>query len=471
MGGSESKIEKRLAGAPVVAVIGGGYGGIAVAKALDNKANVVVFDRKQFFYHNIASLRVSVAGASRIDDIALPYTNVLKHGHVVQAEVTEIDPRGKTVRVHGHEHPIRFDYLVIATGTSYAFPLKVAEPTVSRLSGLIDHFASEVRTARKVVVVGGGPVGVELCGEIRDAHADKEIVLVHSDSALVSGVANMAFRVSLAERLGKVGVQVLLGERVVVPDEARRPGDDASGASTSASTGSSESSEYTYTEYGPPDGPTTVTPGLRYLSGRRDLPLVSGKVIPNADLIVFATGAATNSSCYRRSGFKLGARERIVTDEFLRVTGDGAASDGSIFAIGDCADTEAQMGFLAGEQGKHVASVITASIQGKLPKPYKKGPKIMVVPIGANEGAMMAGESKVLGRTVTRMLKGKDLFIPKQREALGFSKKAGTQEPAKGNEVLDVEKLAASLNVSLEEATLIASQAGYIEHGPEATHT
>jgi hypothetical protein len=235
--------------------------------------------------------------------------------------VTEIDAHRKTLRVHGYDDAIHFDYLVIATGTSYAFPLKVAEPTVARLAGLLDGFAGEVKRARKVVVVGGGPVGIELCGEIRDAHPNTEIVLVHSDGALVSGVPNTAFRQSLAERLAKVGVSVLLNERVVVPDEARRPGDDAS--ASASSTYSTESSE-SYTDYGPADGPTTATPGLRYLTGRRDLSLRSGKVIPSADLVVFATGAATNSSCYLRSGFNLGQRERLVTDEFLRVTGAGS---------------------------------------------------------------------------------------------------------------------------------------------------
>lgn len=54
--------------------------------------------------------------------IMIPYTKLLRHGTVVHAEVTEVGPKG--VVVNGRENPISFDYLVLATGSSYAFPGK-----------------------------------------------------------------------------------------------------------------------------------------------------------------------------------------------------------------------------------------------------------------------------------------------------------------------------------------------------------
>jgi hypothetical protein len=46
MGNSGAKIEKRLADKPVVVIIGGGYAGAALAKALDDQVNVLLFERK-----------------------------------------------------------------------------------------------------------------------------------------------------------------------------------------------------------------------------------------------------------------------------------------------------------------------------------------------------------------------------------------------------------------------------------------
>lgn len=57
MGSSSSKIKARLEGAPVVVIVGGGYGGVALAKALDSQCNVVLIDRKDYFFHNIGALR------------------------------------------------------------------------------------------------------------------------------------------------------------------------------------------------------------------------------------------------------------------------------------------------------------------------------------------------------------------------------------------------------------------------------
>src|ERR1019366_3454057 len=51
---------KEQAPRPTVVVVGGGYGGIAVAKALDEMANVVLVEPKDAFMHNVAALRALV---------------------------------------------------------------------------------------------------------------------------------------------------------------------------------------------------------------------------------------------------------------------------------------------------------------------------------------------------------------------------------------------------------------------------
>ena len=70
-----------------------------------------------------------------------------------------------------------------------------------------------------MVVVGGGAVGIELSGEIRDSYPDKDITLVHSKSELVSGISdpaitNRKFVGNALAILRGMNVEVMLGERV-----------------------------------------------------------------------------------------------------------------------------------------------------------------------------------------------------------------------------------------------------------------
>ena len=68
---------------PVVVIIGGGYGGINVARELDDVASVVLVEPKDAFVHNVAALRALVDPAW-LPRIYLPYGGLLSHGRVVR---------------------------------------------------------------------------------------------------------------------------------------------------------------------------------------------------------------------------------------------------------------------------------------------------------------------------------------------------------------------------------------------------
>ena len=69
-----------------VAVIGGGYGGVNVAKALDEIADVVLVEPKDAFFHNIAALR-GLVDPDWLPRIFIPYDGLLKRGRVVRDRV------------------------------------------------------------------------------------------------------------------------------------------------------------------------------------------------------------------------------------------------------------------------------------------------------------------------------------------------------------------------------------------------
>lgn len=67
-----------------VVVIGGGYAGVRLAKRLDATANVTLVDRKEVFFHRIASLRAGVRPEWTVTPF-IPYDRLLRHGRLVVA--------------------------------------------------------------------------------------------------------------------------------------------------------------------------------------------------------------------------------------------------------------------------------------------------------------------------------------------------------------------------------------------------
>eukprot|EP00667_Euglena_gracilis_P008631 EG_transcript_8750 len=435
--GGLMNVEKRLKDKPVVVIVGGGYAGVALAKLLDNEVNVLLVERKSMFYHNIGALRASVEGdATRI---LIPYTNLLKYGHVIQGEVTTVDPAKNTLMLNNHPSPVPYDYLVLATGTSYCFPMKVAAADAAEVAKRIEGFAADLRRAQSVLIVGGGPVGCELAGEIRHVYPEKPITLLHSGPDLIPGNTPPTFKAEVRKRLEGLKVTVCTNERLVIPDAAR----------------------LTPAAAAHPDDEEPAV-GLRYLIGGGPYASRDGKQYP-ADIVIFATGAQTNSNVYERvAGIPQTAEKRIVVDEYLRVKGQP-----KIFALGDCADIETKLGYLAGIQAKAAAANVLAAIEGKDLKPYKKASgAMMMVPLGPAEGCGVMG-GMAIGKTITGLIKGKDLFTSKQRSALGV--KAPTTDVQQAPEV-DLARLASRLNISEVEARQLVHNSTPIHHGPDATH-
>ena len=107
---------------PRVIIIGGGFGGIALAKKLSKKeAQVVLLDKHN--YHNFQPLLYQVStGGLEPDSIAYPIRKVLQgypNFYFRLANVLEIDTVGK--RVLTNIGDIRYDYLVVATGSETNF--------------------------------------------------------------------------------------------------------------------------------------------------------------------------------------------------------------------------------------------------------------------------------------------------------------------------------------------------------------
>ena len=105
---------------PMVVVIGGGYGGVNVAKALDAEVEVVLIEPKDAFVHNVGALRALVE-PSFAPSIFLPYDRLLTHGRVVQGRAVEVTSNHVVL---ASDETIMPDYVVLASGSTYPFPAK-----------------------------------------------------------------------------------------------------------------------------------------------------------------------------------------------------------------------------------------------------------------------------------------------------------------------------------------------------------
>ena len=405
---------KEVVKAPVVVIVGGGYGGATLAKTLDKNANfnVVLVDRKDHMVHNMASVR-SVTEPGFEKEILIPYLNLLKYGSVVHGEVTEITDTQLTI--HGHPEPVSFDYLVIATGSSYAFPGKLAEPTVADAIAKYKASQEELSKASKITIIGGGPVGVELAGEIATDHPTKSVTLIHSRSLLCSGPGlNETFSNRIQEQLEGLNVKILLEDRVELDMK----------------------------------GPNV------YMAGKQVLETKKGAKI-ETDLAFFCTGLTLNNASLGHFNGIMN-NGRLEVDEFLRVQGQK-----NIFAIGDISNKNESQGYYAMQQGKWLGNYFEKNIrQGKSVKPYPPQKIARITSIGRKGGVAqlpLTSKGKVFGSTVAGMIKSKDMFTSDQWNLLNIDRKTKTaKKPAQQASVDNqIVSLAAAMSITEDSAAMI----------------
>jgi NADH dehydrogenase FAD-containing subunit len=189
-----------------VVVVGGGYGGAAVAKALDADTDVVLVESKDAFMHAAGSLRALVR-PDWAENIFFPYDKLLVRGRVVRGRAAGVDAGGVTL---DNGDRIDADYVVLATGSDYPFPAKADTDVAADALEQLRAAHKELAGARRVLITGAGPVGLELAGEIAAVWPDKQITVTDPAAELMPGFAP-ELRADLHRQLDALGVDLRLG--------------------------------------------------------------------------------------------------------------------------------------------------------------------------------------------------------------------------------------------------------------------
>jgi NADH dehydrogenase FAD-containing subunit len=358
---------------PTVVVVGGGYGGITVAKALDDTTGVVLVEPKDAFMHNIAALRALV-DPSWLPRIFLPYAGLLTNGRVVRDRAVLVDPH-RVITASGEE--ISADYVVLATGSRYPFPAKTDLVDTHRAQEQIRQTHRALAQADRVLLVGAGPVGIELAGEIRHAWPKKTIVLLDVADEILGGQYLPELRTELRRQLLEARVELILGSplRQAPPIE---PGQLITFTVTTEA-GTDVSADIWFRCYG---------------------------VVPNSDYLKDELASARRSD-----GF-------IEVAPTLQVAGQT-----TVFALGDISTADSKMAGFARRQAPTVVANIKSLAQGGSDLAHYESMGVaIVVPIGPTGGAgQFPGQDEIVGRETVSDLKGRDLMVDQLGQFFGVA--------------------------------------------------
>jgi len=375
------RVSENGATRPRVVVLGGGFAGIGAARKLeDADVDVVVIDKHD--YHTFQPLLYQVATdllpQATVGHALRDLFNEQSNARVHKTAVTGIDLAKREVEL-AEMAPLSYDYLVLGLGAEvnffgvegaaeHAFPLYTLPDAVRLKQHILERWEAADKDptliedgAVNVVVVGGGPTGVESAGAVAELYRSlfvkdypdipqekARIVLVEAGPEIFA-MFKTKLRTYAVKALTKRGVEIQTGE--VVESIA----------------------------------PTRVT-------------LKSGTVIP-AHTLIWGAGLQANRLA-QGLGIELEKGNRIPTEPDLRVAGHP-----EVFAVGDIGwitdtkkgDILPQLGSVALETGKHAGENIVRLLEGKETEPFEYFDKGTMATIGRGAAVIQMPR----GRTMT----------------------------------------------------------------------
>ena len=236
---------------PKIVIVGGGFGGLAAAKALRNvPAKIILIDRTNHhvFQPLLYQVATSVLSPAQIGSPIRGILRNQKNATVILGEVTGVDKEQKCVFVSDADREnvrITYDYLILATGVSHSYfghdEFEEFAPGLKSLAGAVEirnkllqafelaeaeEDPSRHRDLLTFVLVGAGPTGVEMAGAIAvlvRSTLKSEFRRIDPASARIV-LVDMAPRVlppffpdlskAANHRLERLGVEVRLGHSV-----------------------------------------------------------------------------------------------------------------------------------------------------------------------------------------------------------------------------------------------------------------
>jgi len=369
---------------PCVVIVGGGFGGLAAAKALHNApTRNILIDRTNhhLFQPLLYQVATSVLGPAQISSPIRGILRNQKNTMVIMGEVTGVDKEQRCVFVSStdREHvPVQYDYLILATGARHSYfghnefekfapGLKSLADALSIRNKILQAFeqaeAEEDVTGHRdlltFILVGAGPTGVEMAAalaifvhttlrsDFRRIDPTSARIILLDAAPKVLGTFAPDLSAAAQKRLENLGVEVRLGHAVEKVDE---------------------------------DGVT-----------------VGGERI--ASKTVIWTAGVAPSPVGKWLGVETDRAGRVRVQKDLKVPGHP-----EIFVIGDTMSLDQDGKPLPGvaqvamQQGRYVGKLISRQLAGKsAPKPFRYFDKGNMAVVGKGYAILQSGKVRMHG--------------------------------------------------------------------------
>jgi NADH dehydrogenase len=344
-----------------VVIVGGGFGGIKAALELsaDERFAITLISERDSFRYYPTLYHTATGGMKRQSSIPLSELFAGTKVSIVQGEAATIDRKGRSITLtDGRIYPYDVAILALGVVTNYfgipgmqefSYSIKSIEEASRFKQHVHQQLTDEHQPDPHYVIVGAGPTGIELAGElpqyIREVMAKHDIRhrAVHVD--LIEAAPRLLPRMPkdfsrvVARRLRRLGVKLYVGQAVQ---------------------------------------------GLA-----ADSLTVSGKPIRSHTVIW--TAGVTNHPFFKNNGFTMTGRGKVTTDMYLQ-------AEDNVYVIGDNSNTPySGTAQTALYDGGYVARNLILKADNKDPKGYSVKKPITVIPVGERWAAVLWGHTHIYG--------------------------------------------------------------------------
>lgn len=344
-----------------ILIVGGGFGGVKAALDLagDERFEVTLLSDQPDFRYYPTLYHTATGGRKANAAIALRTLFEDKPVAVMMGAASKLDKHAKTLTTADGEQ-YGYDTLIIGLGVvtnyfgiqglrEFSYSIKSVEGAQKFKQHLHQQLLDERKPDLNYVIIGAGPTGIELAGEL--PHYLQHIMKAH-------GIEHRAIHIDLIEAAPRLLPRLPKDTARMVQRRLKRLG-------------------------------IRLYLGQAVQGETADELTVNGKPI-RSHTVVWTAGV-TNHPFFSENGFTLTARGKVATDIYLQ-------ADDSIFVLGDNANTPySGMAQTALNDGKFVAENLKRRAGGKDFKSYVAKKPITVIPAGPKWAAVIWGKLRIYG--------------------------------------------------------------------------
>lgn len=308
-----------------IVIIGGSAAGIAAligcARLYPNKSKLLI--KKTEKTPIPCSIPYVYGELESCNNNLIPNQLLDKFGaKTIYDEVIFIDKKKKQLKLENGTF-VEYDKLILGTGSNPIIPPisgvdKSGVFFVKKDVNYVDKLANSIKESQKIIIVGGGYIGVEFAEQIKEQSSEKEVSIIEGLDRCLAATFDEEFTNEVEGKLSYVGIN--LRKNIFVSEIL---------------------------------GDTKVS-GVK---------LSNGDII-DADLVIIGVGAKANSNLAKNSGLKISNHGDIIVDSFMKT------SDKNIFAAGDCSESKSfftqntspiKLSSVAVMEGRYVAENLYSS--------------------------------------------------------------------------------------------------------------